>query len=167
MIIAVDTNVLLDILLQDPAYCESSKATLTEALKRGTLIISEVVYAELASQFVDEEEEDKLEEFLEDLRIVLKPSNRDVLRAAARAWKAYTARRREELQCPQCGHKSLVRCERCSSVVTTRQHIISDFLIGAHAQVFAGALLSRDRGYYRTYFRDLPLFTVEQEQSED
>jgi predicted nucleic acid-binding protein len=50
---AVDTNILLDILLPDPIYKESSLDLLTKYLKTDKLIISEIVYAELASQFTD------------------------------------------------------------------------------------------------------------------
>jgi len=48
MIIAVDTNVLIDILNKDERYFEFSRRLLSEALERGTLIINEIVYAELA-----------------------------------------------------------------------------------------------------------------------
>ena len=48
MIIAVDTNIFIDVLNKDKKYFESSADLLNKALKQGTLIINEVVYAELA-----------------------------------------------------------------------------------------------------------------------
>jgi len=67
MIVAVDTNILIDILIKDEKYFESSADLLNKALKQGTLIINEVVYAELASLFKQKE---KLNEFLNDFNII-------------------------------------------------------------------------------------------------
>jgi predicted nucleic acid-binding protein len=53
MTVAVDTNILFDILLPDPQYMQKSLTNLKLQGKINRLIISEAVYAELASQFHD------------------------------------------------------------------------------------------------------------------
>lgn len=156
MIVAVDTNILIDILNKDERHFEFSKNLLNEALKRGALVINEMVYTELANLF---KERENLDEFLSDFDIVLKPSNERALWEAGKAWDTYTARRDRQIQCPYCGTKFVLRCKNCSEIISPRQHIISDFLIGGHAKVLADSILTRDRGYYKTYFKDLPLFS--------
>ena len=142
MTVAVDTNILFDILLPDPQYMKKSLANLTLHGNKHRLIISEAVYAELASQFHDKK---SLNDFISDTEIYLVNSSPEALWCAARAWKSYT-------------QKSYgLNCSDCGAAIVSRQHIISDFLIGGHALAHAGTLLTRDRGYYNRYFPGLKL----------
>ena len=74
------------------------------------------------------------------------------------AWKTYRERSGEGWRCAACGrvHRE-VQCAQCGARLRGRQHIVSDFLIGAHALHQADRLLSRDRGFYATYFGELAL----------
>ena len=73
------------------------------------------------------------EEFLEQNQIRVEPLSRSASFLASRVWRTY---RRQ-------GGK--------------RNRILPDFLIGAHAQIHASRLLSRDRGFYRELFPSLML----------
>lgn len=154
MTVAVDTNILFDILLPDPKYLERSLAQVTLYGARHKLIISEVVYGELASQFTDKE---ALAEFISSTDIQLVNSGFEALWAASRAWREYTKIRSGEFQCVNCGNRQTLECDKCNTIITGRQHILSDFLIGGHAFIHASTLLTRDRGFYKRYFPDLQL----------
>ena len=154
MISALDTNILLDILLPDPSHVERSKSLLDQARRKGALIISEVVYAELSAHFPSKGD---LDRFLQETSIALVPSTPEALHEAAQSWRRYLKRRPDKAQCPGCGLAQTVRCPRCGRRLPPRRHILSDFLIGGHALVLAQTLLTRDRGYYRTYFPRLYL----------
>jgi len=130
MITAVDTSVLLDVFLPDPRFEEASAAALRRADAEGSLVVCEIVYAELASQFPRRE---MLDRALEKLDIRFEILSREASFAAGRVFRAYR----------ESGG--------------TRARILPDFLIGAHAQASAGRLLSRDRGFYRAHFRKLVL----------
>ena len=153
MITAVDTNILLDVLIPDAPHGDESERALAEALRAGAVVISDPVYAELAVHFPEQE---KLDRFLADTGLRLEPSNADALYRAGRAWSEYV-RRRPALACPQCGSKQEIHCNECGASIQPRQHVVADFIIGAHALVRADQLLTRDRGYYATYFPELTL----------
>lgn len=128
MITAVDTSVLLDVLRPDPTHLERSLALLEASTALGPTVVCDLVYAELAAGF---ERQEELQAFLADTRIRCEALNQHALFLAGRMWRAYR------------------------SAGGGRSRIISDFLIGAHARVQAGRLVTRDRGFYRRYFDGL------------
>ena len=86
MITAVDTNIILDVLIPNEPFSESSKKLLDAHLSKGRLILCEVVYAELAAQFPSEEE---LKQFLTETGMRLEYSNEKSLYTAGTRWAKY------------------------------------------------------------------------------
>jgi predicted nucleic acid-binding protein len=154
MTVAIDSNILFDLLVGDSEASSAARQVLLEATGLGRLVISPAVYAELAAGFGDRRE---LEEFLHDFGIQLATPTPEALWRAAEAWIAYTRQRGRSIQCPGCGQRIDVQCPACHSPLVWRQHLITDFLIGGHALADADMLLTRDRGYYRTYFPQLKI----------
>lgn len=156
---AVDTNILFDLLAGDEDSAASARQALSKALAAGPVVICPVVYAELAAGFASQEE---LRRFMHDLQLRVEDFSTDALFQAATAWKRYATRRGVHVQCSRCGHKAMLRCPACQARLPWRQHIIPDFVVGGHASHQADGLLTRDIGYYRTYFPRLRLVTPAQ-----
>ena len=130
MITAVDTNVMLDLFGADPVFGSRSQRSVRSCLSEGRLIACEVVWAEVASFFPST---DDAEVALNRLGVEYSPITLKTALAASKVWKLYRSR----------GGK--------------RERVVADFLIGAHAALQAERLLTRDRGFYRTYFSRLRL----------
>ena len=130
MITAVDTSVLLDIFLPDDQHGEQSKQRLRAAYDAGAIIVCDIVYAELAAMFRDRA---ALDGALQAINVSASPINTTIAYEAGLRWKRYR------------------------DAGGPRKRIISDFLIGAHALGAADAFLTRDRGFFSTYFPELAL----------
>ncbi|OGP50634.1 MAG: hypothetical protein A2Y79_07040 [Deltaproteobacteria bacterium RBG_13_43_22] len=155
MITAVDTNIILDVLIPGEPFSESSKALLDRHFSKGKLIFCEVVFAELAAQFPSEPD---LRTFLAETGMRLEYSNPKSLYIAGTRWVKYAGKSKEDkFSCQQCGSRFAITCPQCRKPVTRRLHVLADFLIGAHALANADCLLTRDLGIYKTYFKDLKI----------
>ena len=130
MITAVDTSVLLDVFLPDERHGPRSAQWLRAAYDRGAVLVCDVVYAELVPAFDDRT---ALDVVLRELGAAASPIDTAVAYEAGLRWRRYR----------QAGGP--------------RERIITDFLIGAHAVLKADAFLTRDRGFYATYFPELDL----------
>ena len=129
---AVDTSVLLDVLLPDPDFGPASAAVLREAIDSGVVVACEIVWAEVRAAFSSDSQFDHS---IEKLGVEFEAVNSQAAAMAGSLWRQY----------------------RVGSKGSARVHLIPDFLVGAHALLQAEALLSRDRGFYRRYFSRMKL----------
>ena len=130
----MDTNVLLDIATRDPIWSAWSLGQLEVASLRGSLLINDVVYAELAVRYDDVE---SLDTFLKQADVVIAPISRKALFLAG---KTFTQYRRSG---------------------GTKHGVLPDFFIGAHASTEQLPLLTRDTKRYLTYFPAVALIAPE------
>jgi predicted nucleic acid-binding protein len=128
----VDTNVLLDVLEDDPAWAEWSVRQLRAQAQVHELLINPVIYSELSLAFDSVKAAD---EAIEGMGLRFQELPRPALFLAGRAFVKY---RRKG------GAKG---------------NVLADFFIGAHAAVLSCGILTRDGRRYRNYFPRIPLIT--------
>lgn len=130
----VDTNVLLDLVTNDPVWADWSIRQLDGAAVKGPLIVNDVVYAELSVGFERIEDLDCL---LDDAGVVMDEIPREALFLAGKAFRRYR------------------------TAGGARSGVLPDFFIGAHAAVLGLPLLTRDAKRYRSYFPSVVLVAPE------
>ena len=130
----VDTNVLVDVLENDPDWADWSTAQLRAQAQIHRLVINPVIYAELSLTFSTVE---ALDATLADLQIPVIETPKPALFLAGKAFVQYRR---------QGG---------------TKTNVLADFFIGAHAAVAGFPVLTRDVRRYTSYFPTVRLIAPE------
>jgi predicted nucleic acid-binding protein len=128
MITAVDANVVLDTLVGSEEEIATSYAALRSALLAGKIVISVVSYAEVAQRFPSKSNADDFFRLLNCTTQVLDEESAFLAGQFARQYRLRGGNRRR---------------------------ILPDFLIGAHAQLHADRILTRDKRFFGDTFPKL------------
>jgi hypothetical protein len=133
-LLLVDTNVILDVVEDDPGWANWSQTRLDAAALQYTLLINFVIYAELSIAYLRIEE---LEAMLSIGGFRMEPIPREALFLAGKVFRQYRNRG------------------------GTKTGVLPDFFVGAHAAVAGIPLLTRDPRRYRSYFPGLDIIHPE------
>ena len=130
--ILVDSNVVTDIVSDDPSWRVWSLGQLEAAVQAEGAAINDIAYAELAAGYgaIDD-----LNAALDDLSLIRLSWTDRALFIAGHVFSAYRKRG------------------------GPRQSLLPDFIIGAHAQEAGMAIPTRDPRPYRQYFPNVRLIT--------
>jgi predicted nucleic acid-binding protein len=127
-VIAADSSVLVDLISGQGADSEAAAATLRQALHIGLVVLCEVALAEVCTSVKGGAQ---VMDVLEDIGI------------GYSAMEPKAALRAGEMQ------------RRYRQRGGNRSRTVADFLVGAHAMMQCDALITRDAGFYRDYFKGL------------
>jgi predicted nucleic acid-binding protein len=127
-VIAIDSSVIVDLLSNDPAAAEGAEASLRQCLSIGPVVVCDIVLAEITTALRDGAEALGV---LEDMGIAYVPV------------ESKSAVRAGEMQ------------RRYRQRGGVRERTVPDFIVGAHALLQCSALITRDAGFFRDYFKGL------------
>ena len=128
--IIVDTNILFDVVTNDPNWFNWSLEALKAAALDGDIVVNAIIYAELSARY---ENAGDVDDFLQEIGADFFEIPRTAAFLAAKAFGRYRA------------------------TGGLKTGVLSDFFIGAHATALDIPILTRDVRRYRTYFPDVRL----------
>jgi predicted nucleic acid-binding protein len=130
--ILVDSNIILDVFLDDPNWAEWSESKLEKFSALTRLYINPIVYSEISIGFKRIEE---LESVLNRAGFQMLDIPKEALFLAGKVFLKYRKNR------------------------GAKRSPLPDFYIGAHAAILEMELITRDESRYRTYFPTVKLIS--------
>jgi hypothetical protein len=134
--IAVDSNILIDFIGNDPVSADAADLALRRALASGPVVACEVVLAEVVTGLGNGS---AVMDALEELGVDFSPLEQRSAVRAGEMQRRYLERR------------------RAAAAGLESRRVVADFLVGAHALLQCHGLITRDAGFYRDYFKGLKL----------
>lgn len=128
--VLVDSNVILDIFLNDPTWADWSEATLEKYSQHTPLYINSIIYSEVSIGFIKIED---LESSIAKAGFQMLEIPKEALFLAGKVFLKYKKQK------------------------GIRRTPLPDFYIGAQAAVLYLDLMTRDASMYRSYFPNLKL----------
>lgn len=135
MITAIDSNILIDVIGSPSRFTDPAIQALDKARQEGALVVSPIVAAEIAGHFSSATQQEKC---LREMGLRMVDFTMEDTHLAGQAYIAYRSRSKDP-----------------------KPRMLADFMVGAHAVRHADHLMTRDRGYYRTYFPKLAIVEPE------
>jgi predicted nucleic acid-binding protein len=130
--ILVDSNVILDILTTDPKWYQWSANKLSYLSESHNLIINDIIYTEISIGFDKIED---LDDVISESFFKILPIPKSALFLAGKAFLNYKRKN------------------------VSKNLVLPDFFIGAHAAILKIPLLTRDISRYKTYFPTIELIS--------
>jgi predicted nucleic acid-binding protein len=133
--IAVDTSVLIDLLGADTGRVDAAEHCVRDALAQGPVVLCDVVVSEITAGLGGYGTD--IMDVVEDMGLRYLPVERRTAIRAGEMQRRYNQRRR-----------LVIGAE-------TSPRTVPDFIVGAHAMLQCNALITRDAGFFRDYFKGL------------
>lgn len=133
--IAIDTSVLIDLLGDDASMADAAEQCVRDALAQGPVVLCDVVVSEITAGLGHGAD---IMDVVEELGMRYLPLERRSAIRAGEMQRRFNQRRRA-----------------AGKVGEPSPRTVPDFIVGAHALLQCSALITRDAGFFRDYFKGL------------
>lgn len=132
--IAIDSSVLIDLLGDDAAMADAAESCVRDALARAPVVLCDVVVSEITAGLGHGAD---IMDVVEEMGMRYLPVERRAAIRAGEMQRRYKERR------------------RAAGLTGPLPRTVPDFIVGAHALLQCSALITRDAGFFRDYFKGL------------